>query len=495
MILAPVLTILGWSLTLLSALMLIPSIFALGDVSGNVSAAFFASAIVTVFLGGGLIFANRMEATTLDRRETFLTATIIWVVIPIFAALPFYLGNAVSSPLDAYFEAISGFTTNGASVIDNLGEQSRGIILWRALIQWLGGFAIILFVSALASEFGVPGSNPLNQAIAKSTRRRLSRRIRYAVVSILKIYTILTFVCIVLLWLSGMEAFNALCYGFSTLSTGGFTVSNDGLEVFGNRMTETVLIIFMIIGAVNFSLHWAFFNGDRSSYFKNPEYRYFLFILVFCSLIMFFLMKANTDISIVQIIRYSIFNTVSALSTTGYTMAPISENGTYIWPASILLLIMFIMCIGGSTGSTSGGIKLMRVILLLKQGAKEIKRLSFPSAIIPLKYGSVQITRELLLSAWGFFTLFCLAIIVISLGLSFTGLDFRSSLALSISNLASAGSSVSSIMIDLDPNNVNFTTYGALPIAAKVLLCFAMLIGRLEFFAVFTLLNPAFWRR
>jgi len=495
MLFAPVLTILGWSLTLLSALMLIPSVFALGDISGNVASAFFASAIITLFLGGGLIFANRMEAASLSRRETFLSATIIWIIIPVFAALPFYLGNAVSSPLDAYFEAISGFTTNGASVIDNLAEQSRGIILWRSLIQWLGGFAIILFVSALASEFGIPGSNPLNQAIAKSTRRRLSRRIRYAVVSILKIYTLLTFVCIVLLWWSGMDAFNALCYGFSTLSTGGFTASNDGLEVFGNRMTETVLIVFMIIGAVNFSLHWAFFNGDRGSYFRNPEYRYFLFILVFCSLIMFFLIKLNTDIQAIQAIRYSIFNTVSALSTTGYTMVPISESGEYIWPLSVLFLILLIMCIGGSTGSTSGGLKLMRVILLLKQGAAEIKHLSFPSAIIPLKYGSIRITRELLLSAWGFFTLFCLAIIVISLGLSFTGLDFRTSLALSISNLASAGSAIDSIMIDLDPNKANFTTYGALPIAAKILLCIAMLIGRLEFFAVFTLLNPAFWRR
>lgn len=495
MVLAPVFTIFGWSLTLLSVLMLIPSLFALSDLSGNVAAAFFASSIISLFLGGGIIFGNRTEAAILGRRETFLSATLIWVVIPVFAALPFYLSNAVTSPLDAYFEAISGFTTNGASVIDNLNEQSRGIILWRSLIQWLGGFAIILFVSAMASEFGVPGSNPLNQAIAKSTRRRLSRRVRYAVVSILQIYTLLTFACIALLWLSGMEAFNALCYGFSTLSTGGFTVSNDGLEVFGNRFTETVLIVFMMIGAVNFSLHWAFFNGDRRSYFKNPEYRYLLFILVFCCLIMFMFMRFNTDIPSFQIIRYAIFNTVSAITTTGYTMTPISGDGTYLWPVGVLLLMLFTMCIGGSTGSTSGGLKLMRVILLLKQGAAEIKHLSFPSAIIPLKYGTVHITRELLLSAWGYFTLFCLAIIVISLGLSFTGLDFEASLALSISNLTGAGASISSIMIDIDPGTINFTTYGELPMTAKILLCFAMLIGRLEFFAVFTLLNPAFWRR
>ncbi len=495
MLLAPVMTILGWSLSLLSVLMLIPCVFGLSDGEGGVASAFFASAIVTAFLGGGMIFASRMETTTLGRRETYLTAVLIWTVIPAFAALPFYLSGAVVDPIDAYFEAISGFTTNGASVIDNLSEQSRAILLWRSLVQWVGGFAIIIFVSALASAFGVPGNNPLNRAIAKSTRRRLSRRVRFAVVSILQIYTILTAICIVLLWFSGLSSFEALCYGFSTLSTGGFTVTNDGLELFENRFTETVLMFFMIIGAINFSLHWAFFNGDRKSYFNNPEYRYLLYVLILSSLAVFVVMNAETNMLPFQNMRYAFFNTVSALTTTGYMMPPISESGEFFWPVGVMFLLFFMMTIGGSTGSTSGGIKLMRIILLLKQGVAEIKRLSFPRAIVVLKYGETSITRENLLSAWGFFSLYCFSIIVVSLGLTLDGLNFQAALSLSIANLANAGAAVTSLMTGLGVEGADFVSYAALPLGSKILLCVTMLVGRLEFFAVLTVLNPALWHR
>lgn len=495
MLLAPVISILGWSLSLLSALMLIPCFFAVSDGDGTVASAFFASAITTVFLGGGLIFSSRMETPTLGRRETFLIAGLVWTVIPFFASLPFFLSDAVPNALDAYFEAMSGFTTNGASVIDNLAEQSRAILLWRALIQWVGGFALIIFVSSLASAFGISGNNSLNRAIAKSTRRRLSRRVRFAVVSVLQIYTILTTACILLLLISGMPAFEALCYGFSTLSTGGFTVSNGGYELFENRFIEATLIIFMIIGAINFSLHWAFFNGDRKSYFNNPEYRYLLYALVFCSLLMFMVMTIETNMLPFQNLRFAIFNTVSAITTTGYTMPPISESGESYWPIGILFLLFFMMTIGGSTGSTAGGIKLMRVILLLKQGSSEIKRLSFPRAIVVLKYAQAAVSREQLLSAWGFFSLYCFSIIVISLGLSFSGLDFQASLSLAVANLANAGAAVTSLMTGFGSEGSEFVSYANLPNGSKILLCLAMLVGRLEFFAILTVLNPALWRR
>lgn len=495
MLIAPVITILGWSLSLLSAIMLIPSIFAFSDGDVGTASAFFASAIMTLFLGGGLIFASRMETPALGRREAFLVAGLIWTIVPMFAAVPIYLSDAVPHALDAYFEAMSGFTTNGASVIDNLEEQSRAILLWRALIQWIGGFALIVFVSSLASTFGIPGSNSLNRAIAKSTRRRLSRRIRFAVVSILQIYTILTAACIVLLWFSGMQPFEALCYGFSTLSTGGFTVSKAGYELFENRFIEAVLIIFMIIGAINFSLHWAFFNGDRKSYFKNPEYRYLLYTLVFSSLVMFMVMTIETSMMPFQNLRYAIFNSVSAITTTGYTMPPVSETGGYFWPIGVMFLLFLMMTIGGSTGSTAGGLKLMRVILLLKQGAAEIKRLSFPRAIVLMKYAGTIVTREQLLSAWGFFSLYCLSIIVVSLCLSFVGLDLQASISLAIANLANSGASVTSLMTGVGSHGTNFISYGMLPSSSKVILVLAMLVGRLEFFAVLTLFNPALWRR
>ncbi|MEH6547982.1 MAG: potassium transporter TrkG, partial [Sneathiella sp.] len=191
MLLAPAFMILGWSLVFLSGLMVLPLLFSLLVSQMFVANSFFMSAIITVFLGGGLVFATRTDTASLGRRETFLTATLIWVIVPLFAALPLYLSDAIPSATNAYFEALSGFTTNGASIIENLDEQAPSVLLWRSLIQWVGGFTLIVFVSLLASAFNIPGNNPLTRAIAKSTRRRLSRRIRFAVLSILKIYALL----------------------------------------------------------------------------------------------------------------------------------------------------------------------------------------------------------------------------------------------------------------------------------------------------------------
>lgn len=495
MLLAPVMTILGWFLTLLAAMMLVPSIYALTDGDFVTASAFLVTAIGTSFLGGGLILANRMENPSLTRRETFLTAFMIWTLVPIFAAIPLNLSGAVDNSLDAYFEALSGFTTNGASIIDNLSEQSSGILIWRALIQWIGGFALIVMVSTLAAAFNMPGNTPLNRAIAKSTRRRLTRRIRFAVLSILQIYMFLTVICILLLIVSGMDVFHAICYGLSTLATGGFLISDTGLELFNNRFTEIILLVFMILGAISFTLHWSFFNGDRKSYFKNPEYRYLMFVLVFSTAAMLGMLLLETDLAPFIAVRYALFNAVSALTTTGYMMPPVSESGEYFWPVGVLFIVFLLVSIGGSTGSTTGGIKLMRAIMLLKQGVAEIRRLSFPSAIVPLKYGDATMTRENVLSAWGFFSLYCCAIILISLGLTFTGLDFQAASALTVANLANAGAAITPEMTGLGSGTTDFVSYSALPSSSKILLCIAMLVGRLEFFTVLALLTPALWRR
>ena len=495
MLFAPVFTFVGWALASIAGLMCVPLLFALAEGQSELALSFFISAIVTLFFGGGMVLATRREITILGRRETFLAATLIWIVIPAFAGLPFYLSDAIPSGTNSYFEAISGFTTNGATVIDNLDIQPRAILLWRSLIQWTGGFSIIVFLSLLASAFSLPGNHPLMRAIAKSSRREMSRSIGYAVLSLLKIYGILTAICIVALWLAGMPAFDAICYAFSTLSTGGFMTSNAAGTAFGSRSVEVVLMIFMVVGAVNFSLHWSFFNGDRQSYFKDPEYRYLLIAIVFGSLFVFSLMMTQTDMSIVDTLRYAVFNTVSAVTTTGYNLPLISGTGQYYWPIGALFLILILITIGGSSGSSAGGMKLMRISILLKVSNAEVNRLSFPSSIFPLSYGGRQISREQILSAWSFFVLYCLALVAVTLMLAYNGLDLQSSLSLAVTNLANAGSAAQPLITDVIVGEENFISYEALPKFSKWLLCVTMLIGRLEFFAVLSLLNPALWRR
>jgi len=495
MLLAPAFMILGWALVFLSGLMALPLLFALAASQHFIAFSFLMAAIITVFLGGGLIFATRSDAQSLGRRETFLTATLIWIVVPLFAALPFYLSDAIPSATNAYFEAISGFTTNGASIIDNLDEQSPSILLWRSLVQWVGGFSLIVFVSIMATAFNIPGNNPLTRGIAKSTRRKMSRRIRYAVLSILKIYALLTGICIVSLWAAGMAPFDAICYAFSTISTGGFTVSNSAGTAFNNRAIEVVLIIFMIAGALNFSLHWSFFNGDRQSYFKDPEYRYLLATIVIGSAAVFGLMMVHTDMQVMDTVRYAIFNTVSAITTTGYNLPLVSSSGQYYWPIGALFLILFLISVGGSTGSTAGGIKLMRIFILFKLSGREIKRLSFPSGVFPLIYAGRNVSRDQIMSAWSFFVIYCVTLAAVTLLLAFNGLDFQSSFSLAVTNLANAGSAAQPLITDVEIGSENFISYDALPNASKWILCITMLIGRLEFFAVLSLFNPALWRR
>ncbi|GLQ07251.1 TrkH family potassium uptake protein [Sneathiella chinensis] len=495
MLFSPVMTILGWCLSMLAALMVVPGLLSLAEQGVGTASAFFGAAIITMFLGIGLIFATRMETTSLGRRETFLAAILVWTIVPGFAALPFILSGALPDFINAYFEALSGFTTNGASVMGNLPDQPKSILLWRSLTQWVGGFAIIIFVSSLASTFNMPGNNPLNRAIAKSSRRRLSRRVRDAVLSLLRIYALLTAICFALLWLSGMPFFHALCYAFSTISTGGFMVTPVEAAEFGNRFTETVLIIFMVIGAINFTLHWSYFNGNRRSYFTNPEYRYLMLVVVFGSLGLFMLLSVETDMSALDSIRIAIFNTVSALTTTGYTLPPLSESGEIYWPVGILFALLFLMTIGGSSCSTAGGVKLMRVLLLFKQSGAEIKRLSFPNGVIVLKYGDISLTREHILSAWGFFTVYCFTIVIVASGLALYDLNFQAALSLAVSNIANAGAVIDPTLTGLNSSGMDFTSYGSLPDGAKLLLCIAMLVGRLEFFAILSLFNPALWRR
>ncbi|MZR30442.1 hypothetical protein GQE98_07310 [Sneathiella sp. DP05] len=475
--------------------MSVPFLFALAQGQMELALSFVVSAIVTLFFGGGMALAMRQEITILGRRETFLAATLTWIIVPAFAGLPFYLSDAIPSGTNSYFEALSGFTTNGATVINDLEAQPRAILLWRSLIQWVGGFSIVVFLSILASAFNLPRSNPLTRAIAKSSRRRMSRRIGSAVLSLLKIYSLLTAICIVALWLAGMSAFDALCYAFSTLSTGGFMTSNAAGTAFASRGIELVLMIFMVIGAINFSLHWSFFNGDRLSYFKDPEYRYLLVAVVLGSLVVFFLMMTQTDMSVFDTLRYAVFNTVSAITTTGYNLPLVSDSAQYYWPIGALFLILVLITVGGSIGSTSGGIKLMRLSILLKVSNAEVNRLSFPSSVYPLTYGGQRILREQILSAWSFFILYCLAIIAATLLLAFNGLDLQSSLTLAVTNLANAGSAAQSLITDVVVGQENFVSYEALPRFSKWVLCVIMLVGRLEFFAVLSLLNPALWRR
>ncbi|WP_334129182.1 TrkH family potassium uptake protein [Sneathiella sp.] len=493
--LAHVFTIVGWGISLHALLMLAPMAFSLLSGEGALAFDFFVAGLVTLFVGGGMLLAMRQEFTTLGRRETFFAATLIWIMVPAFAALPFYLSGAIPSATNAYFEALSGFSTNGATILADVAAAPRPILFWRSLLQWSGGFSVLVFLSMLAGVLNLPGTTPLTRALAKVSARPVTQRLGHAVLSLLKIYALLTAACIAALLVAGTGLFDAVCYAFSVLSTGGFLTSSGADAFLSDRIVEAVLMVFMTIAAINFSFHWSFFNGDRRSYFKDPEYRYLLAMIVFASLLVFLLMLPHSDLPALETLRYAIFNTVSAVTTTGINMPVITGEGVYYWPVGALLLLLLLMIVGGATVSTAGGIKLMRLSILARLAGQEISRLSYPSSVAVIKYGGERVERQQILSAWSVFVLYCLSLVAVTLLLTADGLQMPTALILATTNLATAGSAATTFLADGLTGGGGFHGYDALPRFSKWILCITMLIGRLEILAVLSLLNPAIWRR
>ncbi|MFH1278131.1 MAG: TrkH family potassium uptake protein [Candidatus Eisenbacteria bacterium] len=473
------LRILGGLLLFLALTLLTPIPFSVYFGDGRV-AAFLLSSLVTAVAGAALFFAFRAEGA-ISYREGFGIVTLGWVGFAAFGSLPYVLSGVIPHPVDAFFEAMSGFTTTGATVITDFDSVGESLFFWRATTHWLGGMGIIVLSLAILPFLGVGGMQLFEAEVPGPTADRLSPRIQTTAKVLWGVYFLLTFAEVLLLMVGGMNFHEAICHAFATMATGGFSTEAASVGAYSNRFIHWVITFFMLLAGVNFSLHYHALRGRVRSYWKSEELRFFLGVLAGATLIVFLLNRSHYE-SIHINACDSAFQVVSITTTTGFGTADYE-----LWHVLAQYLLVALMFLGGCAGSTGGGMKNVRVLLLVKHAYVQIFRLIHPRGVRILRLDHKVVPDEVMQSILGFFALYIGLFVVSSLLMSALGLD-----------LVTAGASVVACLSNIGPGlgEVGPTDhYAHVPSIGKVILSACMLLGRLEVFTVLVLFFPSFWRK
>ena len=476
--------ILGILLILFSILGNIPPILVSIQYDDGMMMAFVYSLLIIGSSGLVLLLFTARTRKELGTKDGFLVVTLFWAVLGTAGCLPLLLSSAVElSITDAVFESLSGLTTTGATVISGLDSLPKSILFYRQLLQWLGGLGIIVLAMALLPMLGVGGMQLYRaESPGPIKDRKLVPRLAETAKALWYIYFPLTIVCAIAYWIAGMEPFDAVSHSLSTVSIGGFSTHDASLAYFENSAVDGVAIIFMFIAGINFALHFtAWQRRTGRQYLLDPEFLFYSFILITISIVtVFVLYFSEVYVSASESVMKGIFQVVSIATTTGFTTADFSS-----WPLFLPYLLLYAAIIGACAGSTGGGMKMIRILLIFKQGFREVQRLIHPKAVIPIKLGGNVVSDRVIEAVWGFFAVYVMAFMVMLLALLATGLD-----------IITAFSAVGACINNLGPGLADVAeTYGHLPVMAKWILCFAMLLGRLEVFTLLVLFTPMFWRR
>lgn len=474
--------VLGWLLMIEACFMLIPMVTSL--LYGEKDyLAFLWSIIITVGLGF-CMRSLRLRTNEVRKRDAILLTAMVWVVFSIFGMLPFLFSGAHTKICDGFFEAMSGFTTTGLSVFETLSSLSKGILLWRCVMQWIGGLGIILFTLAVLPMLNYSGGLQLyNAEVSGIAAYKLRPRVSSTAKGMWIVYISLTLACILLLWLSKMDGFEAICYGLTTISTGGFGVSDTGIVRWESDYILIVFSIFMFLGGVNFGLIFNAAHGNFKSLRNNDALKWYCWIIAICTVIMAVCIGFRENFtSISEVTILPLFQTISLSSSTGLT-----TPGFAGWGPLCSFLFLFLIFVGACAGSTSGGTKVDRFILVVKNIRNEFFRIVHPNAVRAVYVNGKGTPDWVVQKAMTFMLLYFIVIIIAGLALVCMGLPLGDSLFSVFEAITNAGLGVN---LDGDP-----TTYGDYPVLGKYLLALVMLIGRLELYTVLVLATASFWRR
>ncbi|MDN3521175.1 TrkH family potassium uptake protein [Halomonas ramblicola] len=476
-----ILRILGLLLMLFSLTMMPPILISLlfGD---GLWQAFIIAIGITVATGALMYLPNRGSRKELRTRDGFLIAALFWSVLGLFGSLPLMLtGDAALSPTDAVFESFSGLTTTGATVITGIDHLPESILYYRQQLQWLGGMGIVVLAVAILPTLGVGGMALYRTEIPGPLKdSKLTPRITETAKALWYIYATLTLTCFAAYWAAGMDWFDALGHSFSTVAIGGFSTHDASIGHFDSAIIELICVFFLIVSAMSFSLHFTAWRERRlTHYFQDPEARFLLLFLAglitITAISLWLTGTYETELGL----RHALFEVVSVATTAGFAVADFS-----LWPGALPFLLFMAAFVGGCSGSTGGGMKVIRIILILKQGMREVMRLIHPSAVITVKIGRVSVPDGIAQAVWGFFSVYVMLFFLMLVGVMATGVD-----------QVTAWSTVGSALNNLGPALGEASAhYGDMPALAKWILVMAMLLGRLEIFTVLVLFTPAFWR-
>jgi len=440
------------------------------------------SAFLTMISGLVMyLFTKKRKRDSMRHRDVFLAVTLCWLSISLFGSMPYLLSGHIGSFTDAYFESMAGFTTTGATVLSDIEALPMGLLFWRSLTQWIGGMGIILFALAVLPYMSSGGVQLFKAEAPELTVDRLRPRLIDTAKILWYIYAILTLLSMVLYHMGGMGWFDAVCHGLTTMATGGFSTKNSSIAHFDSAYIDAVCILFMFMAGINYTLYFNALRGNLGRFWRSTEFRFYISV-TFLAISAITLYEYNGYGSFSETIRYSSFQVISIMTTTGYATADYE-----LWTQVSQMLLMVLMFFGGMIGSTAGGMKQVRVMLMIKQGYREIYQLIHPHAVTSLKLDGKNISKELLGGIWGFLFLFLLICTIGMLLLTAMGVD----LITASTTVLSATSNVGPALGETGPTD----NYTAIPAAGKWVLIFCMLAGRLEIYTVVVLLVPIFWKK
>jgi len=439
---------------------------------------FIKTFLIVVIIGFLFWALSRNHKQELSSNDGFVIITLFWLVLALAGSLPFYLSGMAF--MDSFFESMSGITTTGATVISNIDVLDESILIYRQLLQWMGGMGLIVLAIAVMPILGIGGGQIYKTEIPGAmSEQKLTPRITETAKALWVIYFGLTIACALMYWIAGMPGFDAVAHSLSTVSIGGFSTHDASIGHFDSFSIEMVCILFMIISASSFALHYgALFKGRVLRYFYDPEFKFFisiiLLVFVSASLIMFLDIGDNPSN------RKIFFQAISIVSTTGFTTDDFST-----WPTVVGFLLLIGAFIGGCSGSVGGGIKSWRILIMLNHAKKQIIKIIHPRAVVSVKIGSKVVDGSVAESVWGFFSIYVICFMLLLFALLSTGLDF-----------ASAFSAIGACLNNLGPGLGEVASnYSSVTDFGKGILAFGMILGRLEIFTILVLFMPLFWRR
>jgi trk system potassium uptake protein TrkH len=474
-----VLNVLGKLLILLSLFLLTPIPFSLYFGDGMLPY-FLMSSLVGAGLGGLLVFCFLPEQD-LSYRDGFAVVVLSWLSLALLGAMPYFFSGQMASFVDCFFESMSGFTTTGSTILAQVEVLPPSTLFWRATTHWLGGMGIIVLSLAVLPFLGIGGMQLFQAEVAGPTKDRLTPRIQDTARILWAVYLLFTLVEILLLMLGGLTFFDAVCHAFATLSSGGFSTHTASVGHFNSVYIEIVIILFMFLAGTNFALHHQAMGGKFAAYWRNEEFRFYLGLVLSAVLVIVLLnLYHRTYATFAENLRTAFFQVVSIITCTGFGTADFDQ-----WPAAGKFLLVVLMFIGGSAGSTSGGIKIVRMLLFFKYARLQLRTLIHPRSVGTVKFGKVMVPQEVMVAILGFLALYIGVFLVASFLLALTGLDIISSATAVITAMGNVGPG-----LNLVGPAANF---GGLSATAKLVLSFCMLAGRLELYTVAVFLSPDFW--
>jgi trk system potassium uptake protein TrkH len=437
---------------------------------------------ITAISGVGLSLLTQRANSELQIRDGFFVTAAFWIVLSLYGSLPFLLSDAIEvSVFDAIFESVSGLTTTGATVLAGLDSLPQSILLYRQLLQWLGGIGIIVLAVAVLPMLGIGGVQLYRaESTGPAKDTKLTPRITSTAKALFSIYLGLTFACALAYYLVGMSVFDAISHAFSTIAIGGFSTHDASMGHFDSEPILLVASLFMMVSAINFGLHFVVFSKrDLKIYTLDSETKFFSWVMVIAASITFITLVVNETLPLSGALVHGIFQTVSITTTTGFA----SDNFAS-WPSFLPIFLLMLSVMGACAGSTGGGMKAMRILLIFRQGLRELRQLLHPNAVIPLKLDHRRVRPEVVSAVWSFFAVYMFSSFILVLCMLGTGLDFLSATSSVIASINNLGPGLGTVA----------SNYAAVTDSGKLILSIAMLLGRLEIFTLLILFTATFWR-